>query len=416
MHILVVTDQHPDSLGGAQVAIRTQRASLAQFGHRVTVAAPALHRRGYTTASEDSEAYIALPSLAITNDREYGLSWPSRRTDRALQAALSALPPVDLVHVQGDFWGAMIGIRAARELGVPLVHTMHNNVDQGTRAVTPFAPLVFGALRAWRGLALGRVRVRVSPKARGAWRYLAALATEAAVVIAPSRHFADELEARGVTGAGGVSGAGVVEVVRGGADDALVTSAVAKPRDARSRPRLVWLGRMSSEKRALEFVEALGLAFSGPNRVDAEVQLYGAGLLLPQVQARIAALGLGDRVTVEGPVPHVDALAALRQADALVQTSIGFETQGLTPFEAALLGTPTVFCDAAIADDAAVSPSWRVPTASVEALAETLRQAVVELTAALGSDAVRVSREQTSGFLQSEQTKRLIALYERALG
>ncbi len=411
MHILVVTDQHPDSLGGAQVAIRTQRASLVQFGHRVTIAAPALHRRGYTMAAEDHEAYVELPSLAITSDREYGLSWPGRRTDRALQTALRALPPVDLVHVQGDFWGAMIGIRAARRLGVPLVHTMHNNVDQGTRAVTPLAPIVFGALRAWRRLALGRVRGRVSPKARGAWRYLAALAAEAAVVIAPSRHFADELEARGVLAAG--AGARV-EVVRGGADDALVESAVAVPRGVRPRPRLVWLGRMSAEKRTLEFVEALGLALAGANRVDAEVRLYGAGLLLPQVEARIAALGLGDRVAVAGPVPHADALAALRQADALVQTSIGFETQGLTPFEAALLGTPTLFCDAAIADDAAVSPSWRVPDASVEALAVTLREAVTELAAVLGSDALRVSREQSSGFLQSEQTKRLIALYERA--
>ena len=87
MHILVVTDQHPDSLGGAQVAIRTQRASLERLGHRVSIAAPALHRRGYRVAAEDREAYIELPSRPITADREYGLSWPTRRTDRALAEA-----------------------------------------------------------------------------------------------------------------------------------------------------------------------------------------------------------------------------------------------------------------------------------------------------------------------------------------
>ena len=47
MHILIVTDQHPESLGGVQVAIRLQRKFLERLGHRVTIAAPALHRVGY---------------------------------------------------------------------------------------------------------------------------------------------------------------------------------------------------------------------------------------------------------------------------------------------------------------------------------------------------------------------------------
>lgn len=402
MHILVVTDQHPDSLGGAQVAIRTQRASLERLGHRVTVAAPALRRPGYEVAAEDRVAYLPLPSRAITRDREYGLSWPSRRTDRALATALRGRPPVDLVHVQGDFWGAMIGIRAARGLRVPFVITMHNNVDQGTRAVTPLAPLVFGTLRAWRGLTLGRARGTVSSGARGAWRYLASLASEASAVIAPSKHFAAQLQRQGVSSA--------VEVVRGGADDSLIREALRVPRSARTRPRLVWLGRMSREKRVLEFVEAVAL--SG---IDADVRLYGSGLQLAQVESRIVDLGLADRVSVAGPVPHEAALAALRDADALVQTSIGFETQGLTPFEAALLGTPTVFCDAAIADDAAVSPSWRVADDSIEALATALQGAVERLSEGRGSKPLRVDTEQTTGFLQSEQTRQLVEIYERAL-
>lgn len=411
MHILIVTDQHPDSLGGAQVAIRTQRASLERLGHRVTIAAPALHRRGYRVSEKDRAAYIELPSRPITRDREYGLSWPTRRTDRALAVALRGLPQVDLVHVQGDFWGAMIGIRAARGLRVPLLLTMHNNVNQGTRAVTPLAPVVFLALRAWRALSLGRVRGAVATGARGAWRYLAELAAEADTVLAPSRHFAAQLERRGV--------APEVHALRGGVDDALMSAARDVPRGPRTRPQLVWLGRMSGEKRVLEFVEAIALA-----EIDADVRLYGAGLLLDQVNARIAAHGLADRVRVVGPVPHEAALAALREADALVQTSVGFETQGLTPFEAAVLGTPTIFCDAVIAEDAAVSPAWVVPheeggaDAAVRALAHTLSAAVQELQAGINasSDELRVDEAQTKAFLQSEQTRLLVAHYERVLG
>ena len=408
MHILVVTDQHPESLGGAQVAIRTQRASLERLGHRVTIAAPALHRPGYEPAGEDREAFIGLPSRPITKDREYGLSWPGRRTDRALATALRGRPPVDLVHVQGDFWGAMIGVRAARGLRVPLVFTLHNNVDQGTRAVTPLAPLVFAGLRAWRSLVLRRPRGEVSPRARGAWRYLAELAAEGDAVIAPSRHFAEQLERQGV--------AAEASVVRGGVDDESIEAVSGSPRSERTRPRLVWLGRMSHEKRVLEFVDAV--ARSG---VDADVRLFGAGLLLKQVNERIAEAGLEDRVRVVGPVPHEVALAELRDADALVQTSVGFETQGLTPFEAAALGTPTVFCDPAIAEDAAVTPAWLVPaegaadrSRAVDALASTLAEAVRELAASPGG--LRVDELQARAFMQSEQTRRLVEVYERVLG
>ncbi|UOQ59013.1 glycosyltransferase [Leucobacter rhizosphaerae] len=400
MHILIVTDQHADSLGGVQVAIRLQRRFLERAGHRVTIAAPALHRPGYTVDPADADAYVDLPSWPITRDREYGISWPGASTDRALAAALAARPRIDLVHIQGDFWGALIGIRAARGLRVPILHTMHNHVDEGTRAVTPLAPVVFQGLRAWRALALGRTRGRVDRASRGAWRYLAELAAEASMVMAPSRHFAEELRAAGV--------ADRIEVTPNGVDDAAITSVRAVARSERSRPKLIWLGRMSQEKRVLEFIEAIG-----ESGIDADVALHGAGLLLPKVTKRIAELGLADRVTVPGPVPYAEALAAMRDADALVQTSIGFETQGLTPFEAAALGTPTIFCDPQIADDVAVRPEWRVEDASVSALADTLRSAVAALSADPG--ALRVPDAESERFLQSSQTARMIALYERVL-
>lgn len=404
MHVLIVADQHAQSLGGVQVAIRLQRRFLERLGHRVTIAAPALHRPVYVTDAADREAYIDLPSRPITSDREYGLAWPGAHTDRALAAALSRRPRVDLVHVQGDFWGALIGLRAARGLRVPVVLTLHNHVDEGTRAVTALAPLAFAALRVWRRLALGRPRGPVSRDARGAWRYLAELAAEANAVTAPSAHFAELLRDRGV--------ADEVLVTPGGVDDDEIAAVRARPRAPRERPRLVWLGRMSHEKRVLELLDAFAAS-----QADADLALYGAGLLLPRVEERIARLGIGDRVTVPGPVPHADALAAMRDADAVVQTSIGFETQGLTPFEAAALGTPTIFCDPEIADDLAVEPCWRVPEPTVDALARTLRAAVAELADPGGADPERhrVPESAARGLLQSERTAAMLEVYGRAL-
>ena len=404
MHVLIVTDQHPDSLGGVQVAIRLQRKYLEALGHRVSIAAPALARPGYVTAAPDREAYIDLPARPITRDREYGITWPGARTDRFLAAALAKLPPVDVVHLQGDFWGALIGIRAARGVRAPLVLTMHNHVDEGTRAVTPFAPVAFWGLRAWRFLALGRARGSVSRRSRGAWRYLAELAAEADEVTAPSAHFAALLERRGVADA--------VAVTPGGVDDLAIAAALIGERPARTRPRFVWLGRMSQEKRVLEFVSAI--AESG---VDADFVLHGAGLLLPKVAALVESLGLSDRVTLAGPVPYAGALAAMRDADALVQTSIGFETQGLTPFEAAALGTPTVFCDPEIAADVDVDVSWVASGPEVSDLADALRVAAGTLAAGIAAGApLRVSEGAGQAFLQSQRVELMLEAYERALG
>lgn len=406
MHVLIVTDQHPESLGGVQVAIRLQRKYLERLGHRVTIVAPALHRSGYDTNAPDRAAYIDLPSRPITRDREYGISWPGARTDRVLASALAGLPALDLVHIQGDFWGAMIGLRAARGLKVPVVHTMHNHVDEGTRAVVPFpfvAQIVFAGLRAWRWVVLGRVRGGVDRTSRGAWRYLAELAAEAAVVTAPSHHFARLLEDRGACAE--------VRVTPGGVDDEVIAAALAEPRRERTRPKLVWLGRMSQEKRVLEFIDAI--AQSG---IDADVTLHGAGLLLPKVCERVAALGLTDRVQLAGPVPYVGALSAMHDADALVQTSIGFETQGLTPFEAAALGTPTIFSDPNIAADVAVSPAWVADGSEIGDLAAVLRAAVNELSAGLaGSSPVRVAPDAGAQFLQSRRMRDMVVAYESAL-
>lgn len=214
---------------------------------------------------------------------------------------------------------------------------------------------------------------------------------------APSRHFADELLAHGV--------ARHVEVTPGGVDDDAVRRARSLPRTARDRPRFVWLGRMSAEKRVLEFVEAIGVAVR-TWRLDADFVLHGAGLLLPKVEARVAELGLQDRVRLAGPVSHAEALEAIHDADALVQTSVGFETQGLTPFEAAALGTPTVFCDERIFADVAVQPSWLAGDTSVRGLAAALSEAARDLRA---DPELRVRAGDR--FLQSTQTERLLELY-----
>ncbi|WP_300266628.1 glycosyltransferase family 4 protein [Microbacterium sp.] len=415
MHIVFFGDQHLESLGGAQVSMRLQRRYLERAGHTVTAVAPKMH----AGARPSDAAYLDLPSMPITLDREYSMSWPGRRTDRFLDRAFASRPPVDLVHVQADFWGAFIGHRFAHRHGIRVVHTMHNRVDVGMAAVTPLHRPVLAALNLWRRVAMRGVG---EPTGGGdGWAFLRGIAQGSNAVTAPSAHFARRLEKHGVFPE--------VDVVWNGIDDDLLASlrarespsltrdttaqVLSRAEDADSqpsarpagqkRPRFVWLGRMSPEKRLLPFLEAVV-----ESQVDADIEVIGGGGQLRAAE-KIARGHAGVRFA--GRLPYAETLARIAAADAVVQTSIGFETQGMTPFEAATLGTPTIVSDPDIAGELR-GGLWAVPDASVTALAQTLQRAASDIVA---GRAPTPDPDVATEFLQSSRTAAMTEIYQRVL-
>ena len=421
MHVVMFADQHLESLGGAQVSMRLQKRFLERAGHVVTIVAPRLHRD-----APDDAAYLDLPSIAITPDREYALTWPGARTDRFVDAQMGARLPVDVVHVQADFWGAFIGHRYAARHGLPVVHTMHNRVDVGIEATAPFPGLVLRVLNAWarralRGAAESRTNAWSAQNparsagggadavARGhasmtratdGWAYLRRLARLSRAVTAPSSHFGRRLEEHGVTAS--------VDVIWNGIDDDVLDAALASGTSSRrpGRPRFVWLGRMSPEKRLLPFLEAV--IASG---TDAEVEVIGGGAQLRAARRLVERGAPQATVTFAGRLPYAETLRRLADADAVVQTSIGFETQGMTVFEAASLGTPAVVSDPDIADELG-SGTWRVTDATVPALANALRRAAADIAA---GTPVEPDASIAERFRQSSRTAAMVDVYRRAV-
>lgn len=390
-------DQHVESLGGAQVSMRLQRRFLERAGHSVTIVAPRMHgSRGRAVTPDPS--YVDMPSIPITLDREYAFTWPGRRTDRWVDRSLARRAPVDVVHVQADFWGAFIGYRFARRYGLPVVHTMHNRVDVGIEAVAPFPGLVLRALNWWERRVIP-AQSEPRPPGRDGWAYLGRMASRAAAVTAPSSHFARRLEQHGVFPR--------VDVVWNGIDDdALDAELATGPRTrAPGRPRFVWLGRMSPEKRLLPFLEALEA--SG---VDADVEVIGGGGQLRAAQRLVERLRPAASVVFVGRLSYAETLRRIAAADAVVQTSIGFETQGMTVFEAASLGTRAIVCDPDIAAELGAG-FWQVPDASTSALAETLRAAAADIVVGAGPAIDPTIRER---FRQSSRTAAMVDVYERA--
>jgi glycosyltransferase involved in cell wall biosynthesis len=408
MHVVMFGDQHVESLGGAQVSMRLQRRFLERAGHTVTIVAPKM--RGRRAGVAPDVAYVDTPSIPITPDREYSLAWPGGRTDRFVDAALAERPSVDVVHVQADFWGAFTGHRFAARHGLPVVHTMHNRVDVGIEATAPFPRLVLRVLNAWQRRALrGAGRAAEAPGSDG-WSYLRRFAGLSSAVTAPSSHFARRLQEHGVVTA---DGSPVIDVWNGIDDDVLDAALAAGPSvRAPGRPRFVWLGRMSPEKRLLPFLEALGEA-----RIDADVEIIGGGGQEKAARRLVDKLGLEHTVVFAGRLPYTETLRHIAAADAVVQTSIGFETQGMTVFEAASLGTPAVVSDPDIGAEL-VSGFWQVSgastggaDASAAALADTLRLAASDIVAGTAPVPDPSIRER---FRQSSRTAAMVGVYDSA--
>jgi len=160
---------------------------------------------------------------------------------------------------------------------------------------------------------------------------------------------------------------------------------------------------MSPEKRLLPFLRAVV-----DSRVDAEIEVIGGGGELRAAE-KIAAGHSGIRFA--GRLPYAETLARIAAADAVVQTSLGFETQGMTPFEAAALGTPTLVSDPDIAGELR-GGYWRVPSATAGGLERTLVRAASDIAAGRAPIPDAGVAEE---FRQSSRTAAMLEVYQRVL-
>jgi 1,2-diacylglycerol 3-alpha-glucosyltransferase len=95
-----------------------------------------------------------------------------------------------------------------------------------------------------------------------------------------------------------------------------------------------------------------------------------------------------------------------------VQTSVGFETQGMTVFEAAAVGTPSILCDHNIAAEFDAGTYWLVKDSSIKALASTIRTAVAEIKAGDNRGDKLLGNDE---LLQSSLTNKAVKLYEHLI-
>ena len=386
MHIAIFIDLHPMSLGGMQTSVRLQRKFLARIGVDTTVFAPKS-----ANALPDDDTVI-LPSQRISPSGEYSGVWD---LEDALEVARAEFEKTkfDVIHLQGDFAAAALALALSREYNVPLIHHAHTNIDVvlerliGKRLNARLFNYAAGKYCEVAGIP--------RQKAKNGWEYMEITYPNADLVMAPSTHFAKTIEEHGI--------AKNVTVMLNGVDDDAIGHIKRQTEVPNKRVQFIWAGRFLREKRLLQTIRAFKKA-----NLDAELVIYGTGPLETPAKSLVRTLRIGHKVSFHGRVDRDAMLQAFANSDVVLQTSIGFETQGMTVFEAAAFGTPALCCDARVAGELKAGHWWVTKDDSIEGLANAMVEAYQDIEE---GNSKRADHEDNSWLLQSKLTERMHQIY-----
>lgn len=321
MRIAIVSDFYLDYVGGLQTSMREQVAALESAGHEVrlvSMARVAGHENGLQLRPSWTVPGVLLPVTGAT---------PALI---ALLVAYLRAERIDVVHVQTEFGLAHSAVSAARELGIPAVHTVHTFYWQTTGLGPVIAtPLMRCGLQYVLRHRIPRRRfVRRAPD-NLLRNVTLALALRADTVVSPSAHQADDLRAAGVQN--------VVVAPNPIASAARPAALLTLP----GRPRFLWAGRCEAEKRPLVFAAAVLEALARTDN-GFDVDFVGDGAELSALRRLV---GGHPNVTVHGGLDHDTVIELMDASAAVALTSDGFDNQPMTIAEASSRYRGVLYCD-----------------------------------------------------------------------
>ena len=257
LRVVLVAETALPYVSGVTVATDALARGLGAAGHGALLLAPAPATRGFApraTVQGPAPAVAWLPSLQLPPPAPAGYRVPQPgRGVAATRTAIAFAPHV--VHVQSPFGAGLVGRRAARRLGVPLVFTHHTRYRDYRHYLGLLSVAGGGMLERW----------------------LAAFWQSCDAVIAPGSDLAAEIRAR----LGPRSRTSVVTIPTGIDVAAIHALEVADPRVAAGWPPdaivAATLGRLAPEKSVDVLLDAVA---AGPSVRLAVVGDGGSGAAL----------------------------------------------------------------------------------------------------------------------------------------
>lgn len=309
MKILFISDVYFPRVNGVSTSIRTFVEQMQQLGHEVHLIAP-----DYAYKTEDESWIKRVAARSIYFDPE----------DRLMKwgAAIKMLPELrhenyDMIHVHTPFVAHYLGLRLARELGIPCVETYHTFFEEYLHYYLPWIP---------------------KPMARSLARMISKRQCNSVdAIVAPSKPMLNVLRAYGVEAEAEVIPTGLQQ------QSFAVSDGVAfrlKYGIALTRPMLLYVGRVAFEKNISFLLEMTKVLIQ--EHPDALLVVAGEGPAEESLHALAKELALENNIQFIGYLDRATELNACYQAADVFVFASKSETQGLVLLEAMAQGTPVV--------------------------------------------------------------------------
>ena len=314
MKILMISDVYFPRVNGVSTSIATYRSELEARGHEVHLIAP-----DYDGLVSDDEVRIQrVPARHLPFDPE----------DRLLKAGCvlaesEALKDADfdLLHIQTPFVAHYLGVKLARELGIPRVETYHTYFEEYLYHYLPFLP-------------------------RAGTRYLARSLSrrqcnDLDALVVPSRGMLEVLRGYGIQTHAEIIPTGLPQenFIHGDGPAFRARYGIAP-----QRPVMLYVGRVAFEKN-------IGFLLKMTARLKQEMPevlllVAGEGPALNLLKREAEQLGLSDNVLFVGYLDRKRELPdCYRAANLFTLCSYSSEAFGIVYLEAMAVGLPCVATD-----------------------------------------------------------------------
>jgi glycosyltransferase involved in cell wall biosynthesis len=325
-------------------------------GHEVTV---------FTTDTLDASSRVNEPETVMEGIRvrrfrnvSNRLAWHYKKfiAPEFGRALAREIDRFDVVHVSDSRgWITLQTYRHARAASIPLVLS------------------AFGSLGRSEGL-------RALIKKFYDVRYLTPMIRSAALLVAQTRHEADEYLSFGA------DPKRIIQIPLGVTPSEFATMPVRgsfrRTNGFRENDRIIlFIGRIHALKGLDFLIDVLARLRLSDNTWRLVIVGVDNGALAA-VSARVRNLGLTDSVTFAGPAYGADRFAVMRDADVFAITPVNYEETSLASLEAAAAGLPVVATEQADLPGLEAAGGGRIVPRTIDAVAEALSSVVVTREAA----------------------------------
>jgi len=304
MRIGIFTNNYIPIISGVTESIESFRKELEARGHEIYIFAPR-----FPGHKDDNPNVFRYPSI----NYKYKTPFPIAITlgKGALKKAKEL--KLDVIHSQHPFNVGQDALKIARKLDLPILFTNHCRYD----IYTHFIPLVPQKLLKWY---VKTTAVNYANKCNA--------------VISPTQSIKEMLIEWGMRTR--------IEVIPTGTNiEKFKNAKSGKVREelgiGRDKTLLMTISRLAEEKN----VDFLIRSFAGMDNENLHLMIVGGGHYKEALEKLATDLGVRDKTTFTGAIPHQDIPKYFKASDIFVYASLS-ETQGIMITEAMASGLPVV--------------------------------------------------------------------------